>query len=100
MSLVTNQSHLLKPIPVKHVKKQKKRMSELISEKTTGKLAKVDLLCLYQSTSTSTVTTSIQDENMLFDTDLDYELLSASQSDMVLNDIQLSDDDGLDTKIN
>ena len=37
---------------------------------------------------------------MLFDTDLDYELLSASQSDMVLNDIQLSDDDGLDTKIN
>ena len=73
-----------------------KNMSELISEKTTGKLAKVDLLCLSQSTSTNTVATSIQDENMPLDTDLDYELLSASQSDMVLNDIQLPDDHGLD----
>jgi hypothetical protein len=90
----------LKTYSGKTCEKTKKRMSELISEKTTGKLAKVDLLCLYQSTSTSTVTTSIQDENMPFHTDLDYELLSASQSDMVLKDIQLSDDDRLDTKIN
>jgi len=47
------------------------------------------------SQSTSTVTTSIQDENTPFDTDIDYDLLSASQSDMVLNGIQLPDDDGL-----
>ena len=76
-------------------------MSEILSEKTSGKLAKVnkisnvDFLCLSQSTLT---TTSSGDENVPVDldtTNLDLQLLSNSQTEQVLQDL-LPDNDGFD----
>lgn len=85
----------LKTYSGKTCEQTKKRMSEILSEKTLGKSKKVkssisniDFLCLSQSTI------SVEEENIpidLNDTKVDLQPLSNSQNEAVMNDLMPND---------